>query len=88
MQAHPQLGRWFRQEWYPGQAEDTFRVVDRSARVSVPFGRFRHVLRTEERTALEPAVVDAKYYVAGVGVVFEGSQSGPREVTRLVEILP
>ena len=23
----PQLGRWFRQEWYRGQAEDTFRVV-------------------------------------------------------------
>jgi hypothetical protein len=88
MQAHPQLGRWFRQEWYAGQAEDRFRVTDRSTRVSVPFGTFAHALQTEERTALEPGVVDAKYYVAGVGVVFEGSQSGPREVTRLVEILP
>ncbi|MFL6100267.1 MAG: hypothetical protein ACJ71T_09970 [Actinomycetales bacterium] len=88
MQAHPQVGRRFRQEWYAGQAEDTFRVVDLSTRVSVPFGTFGHALRTEERTALEPGVVDAKYYVAGVGVVFEGSLSGPREITRLVEILP
>jgi hypothetical protein len=87
MQAHPQVGRWFRQEWYAGQAEDTFRVVDRSARVSVPFGSFSHALRTEERTALEPGVLDGKYYAVGVGDVFEGSLRGPREVTRLVEIL-
>jgi hypothetical protein len=88
MQAAPELGRRFRQEWYAGQAEDTFRVVDIASRVSVPFGTFNRALRTEERTALEPGVVDAKYYVAGVGVVFEGSLSGAREITRLVEILP
>jgi hypothetical protein len=88
MQANPQLGRRFRQEWYAGQAEDTFRVVDLATRVSVPFGTFDNALQTEERTALEPGVVDAKYYVKGVGVVFEGSVSGPREITRLVEILP
>jgi hypothetical protein len=62
-------------------------VVDLSAHVSVPFGTFGSALRTEEHTALEPGVVDAKYYVAGVGEVFEGSQSGPREVLRLVEII-
>jgi hypothetical protein len=88
MQANPQLGRRFRQEWYAGQAEDTYRAVDLSTRVSVPFGTFDRALQTEERTALEPGVVDAKYYVKGVGVVFEGSVSGPREITRLVEILP
>jgi hypothetical protein len=88
MLANPQLGRRFRQEWYAGQAEDTFRVVDLATRVSVPFGTFANAVQTEERTALEPGVVDAKYYVAGVGVVFEGSLSGPREITRLVEILP
>jgi hypothetical protein len=87
MQSAPQLGRRFRQEWFAGQAEDTFRVVDFAARVSVPFGTFPSALRTEERTALEPGVLDAKYYVAGVGEVFEGSLSGPREVLRLVEII-
>jgi hypothetical protein len=87
MQATPQLGRRFRQEWLAGEAEDTFSVVDRAAHVSVPFGRFGSALRTREHTALEPGVVDAKYYVAGVGEVFEGSLSGPREVLRLVEII-
>jgi hypothetical protein len=87
MQAHPQLGRRFRQEWSPGQAEDTFKVIDRSAPITVPYGSFTHALRTEETTALEPEVVDNKYYVAGIGEVFEGSVKGPKEVLRLVEII-
>jgi hypothetical protein len=87
MQAHPQLGRPFRQEWSAGQAEDVFRAVDRAARVTVPFGSFTGALRTREWTALEPGVVDAKFYVRGIGEVFEGSTSGPTERLQLVEIL-
>ncbi|WP_426561550.1 hypothetical protein ACPPVT_14890 [Angustibacter sp. McL0619] len=87
MQRRPQLGRWFRQEWYAGQAEDTFRAVARHVEVTVPFGSFHDALRTEERTALEPRVLDNKFYVQGIGVVSEASVTGPREVLRLVEIL-
>ena len=87
MQAHPQLGRRFRQEWYQGQAEDVFKVIDRSAPVTVPFGSFRHALRTEETNALEPVVLDNKYYVRGIGEVAELSVKGPRETLRLVEII-
>jgi len=87
MQAHPQLGRRFRQEWYRGQAEDVFKVIDRSARVTVPYGSFRHALRTAEWTALEPEVLDNKFYVRGVGEVAEVSVKGPRETLRLVEIV-
>ena len=87
MQAQPQLGRRFRQEWYRGHAEDVFKVIDRSAPVAVPYGSFRHALRTAEWTALEPDVLDNKYYVRGVGEVAEVSVKGPREVLRLVEII-
>jgi hypothetical protein len=87
MTARPRLGRLFRQEWLKGQAEDVFSAVDRSAAVSVPFGTFTHALQTREFTALEPGVVDAKYFVRGVGEVFEGSLRGPRETLRLVEII-
>ena len=87
MQARPQVGRQFRQEWFKGQAEDTFSVVSLSARVTVPFGTFRHALRTEETTVLEPEVLDNKYYVKGIGEVTERSIRGPREVTRLIEII-
>ncbi|HMA45861.1 MAG TPA: hypothetical protein VKP11_01405, partial [Frankiaceae bacterium] len=38
MQARPELGRRFRQEWYAGQAEDTFKVIDLSASIRVPYG--------------------------------------------------
>jgi len=87
MQSHPQLGRRFRQEWYQGQAEDVFKVIDRSAAVTVPYGSFRHALRTEETNALEPNVLDNKYYVRGIGEVAELSVKGPRETLRLVEII-
>jgi hypothetical protein len=87
MQARPQLGRRFRQEWYEGHAEDVFKVIDRSAAIAVPAGSFRHALRTAERTALEPEVLDNKYYARGIGEVAELSVKGPRETQRLVEII-
>jgi hypothetical protein len=87
MQAHPQLGRRFRQEWYEGHAEDVFKVIDRSAVIAVPAGSFRHALRTAERTAREPEVLDTKYYVRGIGEVAEVAVKGPREALHLVEII-
>ena len=87
MQAHPQVGRKFRQEWYQGHAEDVFKVIDHSAPVTVPYGSFGHALRTAETNALEPAVLDNKYYVKGIGEVAELAVKGPREAVRLLEII-
>ncbi|MCU1430183.1 MAG: hypothetical protein JWL83_4183 [Actinomycetia bacterium] len=87
MQAAPELGRRFRQEWYKGQAEDTFKVIDLSTSVTVPAGPFKNALGTEETTALEPTVVDHKAYVRGVGEVIEKSVKGPVEVLQLVEVI-
>jgi hypothetical protein len=87
MQAHPQLGRWFRQEWYRGQAEDTFRVVQFGTTAAVPYGTFHGAMRTEERTALEPGVLDNKYYVRGLGEVIETSVKGPVETLKLVDVI-
>ena len=86
MQAHPQIGRRFRQEWYEGHAEDQFKVVSRSAHVTVPYGSFNRALKTEERTDLEPDVLDNKYYVRGIGEVTEVSVRGPIEKLELVAI--
>lgn len=87
MQAQPELRQRFRQEWFKGQAEDTFTTVDWSTSVSVPYGSFQDALRTEERTALEPRVLDNKYYAMGIGEVVEKSVKGPREILRLVEVV-
>ncbi|MDT4921367.1 MAG: hypothetical protein QOI15_2269 [Pseudonocardiales bacterium] len=87
MQAHPQLDRRFRQEWYAGSAEDTFSVRDRTARVTVPAGTYTHALRTAEHSRLEPNVIDNKYYVRGIGEVQEIAVHGPQERLGLVEVL-
>jgi hypothetical protein len=86
MPAHPRLGEHHRQEFFAGHAEDQFRVQSLDASVTVPFGSFSHALRTREWTALEPGVIDAKYYVKGVGEVLEDSRKGPKERAALVAI--
>ena len=87
MQASPELGRRFRQEWYAGHAEDTFKVIGLSEPVRVPFGSFPEALRTAETTALEPGVLDNKLYVRRIGEVVEKAIKGPREKLVLVDIL-
>ena len=87
MQAQPEVGRRFRQEWAPGEAEDQFRVLKLDAPVKVPAGSFAHALKTEETTALEPDVVDNKYYVRGIGEVEELAVTGPAEKLTLIETI-
>ncbi len=86
MDTHPTVGVGHRQEFYKGHAEDVYKVVSLSAPVTVPYGRFGSALRTQETTALEPGVVDAKYYVRGVGEVEERSMKGPFEENSLVKV--
>ncbi len=87
MQARPQVGRQFRQEWFQGHAEDVFKVISLSAPITVPYGTFQHALRTAETTDLEPGVLDNKYYVKGIGQVAELSVKGPVERLQLVEVI-
>ena len=86
MPAHPRVGEHHRQEYYRGHAEDQFRVVSLRSHVKVPYGDFRDALQTKEWTTLEPGVIDSKYYVRGIGQVFEGSLEGPREYAKLVSV--
>lgn len=88
MQANPQIGREFRQEWAPGQAEDQYHALDFTSSATVPFGRFqRTLLRTTETTALEPGVLDNKYYLRGVGTLLETTVKGGHETLRLSEVI-
>jgi hypothetical protein len=86
MEANPVVGHSFRQEYYPGHAEDQYRVASLSTSVRVPYAAFQGALLTEEWTALEPDVLDHKYYVRGIGEVSETSVYGPKEVALLVSI--
>jgi hypothetical protein len=81
---HPRRGVKGRQEFYKGHAEDHFKVLDRHARVSVPFVTTHHAVRTKEWTPLEPKTLDNKYYVHGIGTVREIAVKGPVERLHLV----
>jgi hypothetical protein len=87
MEANPRLNERFRQEWYKGEAEDTYRAIDLATNASVPYGNYDDALRTEETTRLEPDVVDNKLYAPGIGEVVEVSLKGAREELRLIDVL-
>jgi hypothetical protein len=84
MPAHPRVTDSFRQEFFSGQAEDMFWVVEDQQTVKVQFGTFRHVIRTLEFTRLEPDVIDTKFYAPGIGIIREASAAGPQETADLV----
>jgi len=84
MEARPAVPDSYRQEFYRGQAEDMAWVVDLASPAKAPYGTFQNALRTLEWSRLEPGVIDEKLYVAGVGVVLEIAQSGPKERAELV----
>ena len=65
----PAVGMRYRQEHYPGEAEDRGEVLSLDERARVPFGTFTGVLQTMDTTPLEPSVLEHKYYARGVGPV-------------------
>jgi hypothetical protein len=76
MPAHPEVGMQYRQEYYPGHAEDAARILSLDEQAEVPFGHFRNVLMTKDYTPLEPKVLEHKLYARGVGPVLVVGLSG------------
>jgi hypothetical protein len=86
MPADPRPTAAYRQEFYPGHAEDQAWVVQRNAAVTVPFGHLRDVLRTLEWSRLEPGVLGVKFYAPGLGIVRERVLAGGAERLELVSV--
>lgn len=81
MEADPQIGDQYKQEFYKGHAEDQAEVVSLNETVTVPFSTFTNCLKTSDSTPLEPTTGDEdKYYCTDVGgVVLEVAiESGER----------
>jgi hypothetical protein len=86
MPAHPQPGDRYRQEYYPpGEALDEAHVLGYRGPITVPYGTFKRALTTSEFSPLEPQT-EEKYYVAGIGEVWERVVKGHHEEFRLVSI--
>jgi hypothetical protein len=86
MPAHPRVGQVFKQEDAPGVAEDCTRIADLATPVSTPYRTWRHALKTEEFSLLEPGVLDNKYYVRHLGEVREQTVVGGDDVLSLVNV--
>jgi hypothetical protein len=86
MPAAPRPGNAYRQEYYPrGKALDEARVLRLGASLEVPYGSFRHVLVTSERSPIEPQT-EHKYFAPGVGEIAERVVKGQHEAFALVRI--
>jgi hypothetical protein len=83
MQAHPALGQAYRQEYYPGQAEDMAEVSQVGSTKQIGLGEYRDVLVIKEWNPLEPDVVEQKYYAPGIGVIAEDTVTGGDEQSEL-----
>jgi hypothetical protein len=88
MQADPQVGQAYRQEYYPGEAEDLARVSRLGATESVPFRDFDQLLVIEEWNPLEPDVVEEKYFAPDVGLVLEVKTRGGEGRVELIDHNP
>lgn len=86
MEADPQPGDSYRQEYYEGVAEDMAKVLRLNASVSVPYGDFDDCLKTKEWTPLDRGVVEHKYYAWGVGLVLVTELKGKSVQVELVGI--
>jgi hypothetical protein len=67
MEANPQLGDSYRQEYYPGEAEDMAEVVSLGEPVTVPFGTFTDCVKTREWSPIDPELNEYKFHCTEVG---------------------
>lgn len=67
MEADPQVGDVYYQEYLAGEAEDMGEVMATDTSVKVPAGTWTGCVRTKDTTALDPEVLEFKTYCAGVG---------------------
>ena len=84
MPAEPRVGDGYRQEFYAGVAEDRAEVLDLETSLTLTYGVFDDLLKTEESSPLEPEVVEHKYYARGTGLVLERTVAGGDDVVELV----
>ena len=86
MEANPQAGDSYRQEYYKGKAEDMAEVISLTETATVPYGSFQDLLLTKDWTPLESGIVENKYYAQGVGLILEVMVEGGEERIELISI--
>jgi hypothetical protein len=86
MEGTPQVGDVYRQEYYPGEAEDQGEVLGLNESITVPFGTFTGCVKTKDFSELEPEVVENKWYCPGLGQVAAIAVMGAPEHEELIAV--
>jgi hypothetical protein len=86
MPATPTVGQVFKQEDAKNVAEDCTKIVDLDASIKTPYVTSSDALKTEEFSLPEPAVLDKKYDVRGIGLVAERTVQGGTDFLDLVSV--
>ena len=87
MLGEPEVGLRYKQEDSPGNAEDMAKVVSLCVPVEVEYGDFECALKTAEWSLVESGPRDFKFYVSGVGMVYEILNRGAnQEIVELVDV--
>lgn len=71
MEADPQVGDSYFQEYAEGVAEDMAQVMSASKTETVQQGSYSGVLLTKEWSPIEPSSVEHKSYARGIGLILE-----------------
>ncbi len=88
MPGEPSVGDAFRQEYYPGEAEDMAEILEVGVARSIAFGEFDDVVVMGHWTPLEPEVIEEKWFASGVGMIYEAKTAGGEGSAELVEFTP
>ena len=88
MLAEPEVGEAYRQEFYPGEAEDMGKVVEVGVTRQVGDDEYDDVVVTIDWTPLEPDVVEEKGYAPGIGLIYETKVAGDEGLSELIEFTP
>jgi hypothetical protein len=86
MEASPQLGDFYYQEFSQGVAQDVAQVVSLDGSTCVSYGCFDGLVVTKEWSQLEPNVVEQKYYASGIGFIRADVIKGGAETEGLASI--
>lgn len=86
MEANPQVGDSYRQEYYKGVAEDMAEVLSLNEAVAIPYDSCENSLKIKDWTPVEPGIAEHKYYCPGVGMVLTIMVEGGSERVELVDV--
>lgn len=84
--AEPADGMTYRQEYYAGEAEDVGEVLAVGEVVGVPHGQVEGALVTRDTSAVDPSVVEYKFYGPRLGPVLALDVSGGSGREELVAV--